>query len=104
MMVHLLSSQNKHLCAYAESAPLSHGTMLTLHCKTNAEVAGGRDYAAHKRRRGSSFSLSLHLSLKILEPLKLRDCLLGQLHNYLLRLDFIIFYYIAANVVKKVAK
>ena len=104
MMARLLSSQNKHLCASTESVTLSRGTMLTLNFKTNAEVAGGRDYAARKGRQGNSFSLPLHLSLKILEPLKLRDCLLGQLYNYLLRLDFIIFYYVAANVVKNFAK
>jgi len=75
--------------------------MLTLNFKTNAEDAGGRDYAAHKGRQGSSFSPALHLSLKILKPLKLRDCLLGQPYNYLLRLDFIIFYCVATNVAKK---
>lgn len=74
--------------------------MLTLNFKTNAEVVGGRDYAAQKGRQRETASLPLHLSLKILDPLKLRDCLLDQLYNYFLRLDFIIFYYVAANVVK----
>lgn len=104
MMACLLSSQNKHLCAFTESVTVSHGTMPTLNFNTNAEVAGSRDYAAHKHRQGSSFPLPLYLSLKILEPLKLRHCLLGQLYNYLLTLDFIIFYYVAANVVKNLAE
>lgn len=104
MMACLLSSQNKRLHASTESVTLSYGTMLTLNFKTNAEGGGGRDYAAHKGRQGSSFSPPLHLHLKILEPLKLRDCLSGQLYNYLLGLDFMIFYYVAASVVKNVAK
>lgn len=62
----------------------NHGTMLTLNSKTNAEVDGGSDYAAHKSKQG--VSLPLHLALKVLEPLKQRYCFLGHLFNYFLSL------------------